>query len=697
MSESGLISVILPVYKVEKYIRDCLASLEKQTYKNIEVFCVDDCGNDNSIKIAEEFAQRDSRFKIIHNPHNLGIGPSRNQGLNNAKGEYIFFVDPDDYLTETALEDLYNNMQENNSDIVVTKAFAFADDDSQETLERTKSINFWLNKQPAENHKVDISNYTDAIFNFNCTIWGKLYRRDFFEKNNIRFINKKVVHEDNGFWLKICSCFPTLTYLDKVGLMYRIRKNATTDTINRKGNERKKYLQMRRNILDAFKFVKNHAPKEYRKELLIQIANSPEYSFYMESNIKFLYRFKWLKNQKYLYLFGMPLYTEKQKAEGVKKRKILGIVIKSMELEQIPVRVNLDNIELKPIDKKKDVICYSDNKDKNIKDELSFDNFCFYPAKGNFDNIIFNFASYQYIQDMNYEVFDVLNLKKHNKPFNLVYGSSNIWQSKYKKFQKEVINVFKSKLIKKCVILPSSFRDCPELLSVLDERFTVFCQDKISYDYCTNNNSKAKFMLAENMLMGANLDIFKTDFYNYKNIEKFNVKYKKALKVLTDRIYPFYKNKTMLTLNASNTHEYGYILYEQGKSKDFFDWATVLGSYCCDEGLTYSLAKLYVHIIDSFNSIVTDSINIAINALKLGKKVLLVKNENTLPVYNDTLKKFDNVLVTDIKHLREDAKKLSESIDSECVNSVVLPKDFNEFLYQYASFSNKYGFERRIW
>jgi len=704
MSESALISVILPIYKVEKYIRECLESLEKQTYKNIEVFCVDDCGNDNSIPIAEEFAQRDSRFKIIHNPHNLGIGPSRNQGLNNAKGEYIFFVDPDDYLKETALEDLYNNMQETNSDIVVTKAFAFADDDSKETTDRTKSINLWLNKKPANKHKVNVSNYTDAIFNFNCTIWGKLYRRSFFEKNNIRFINKKVVHEDNGFWLKICSCFPTLTYIDKVGLMYRIRKNATTDTINRKGNEHKKYVQMRRNILDAFKFVKKHAPKEYRKELLTQIANSPEYSFYMESNIKCLYRFKWLKNQKYIYLFGIPFYTEKQKGEGIKKRKILGIVIKEMELEQIPININFDEIKLEPITKKQDVNFKTYNNDKNIQSALNFDHFYFYPAKGDFDNLMFNCASYQYIQTMNYNVFDILKFKTYKEPFNMVYGSSNIWKAKYKKEQKDVLKVFKSPLIKKCVILPSSFNDCPELMSILDDRFTVFCQDKKSYDYCTGNNTKAQFILAENMLINANLDIFKTDFYNGKNIERFNSKEKSELKVLTDKIYPYYKEKTMMTLNAISkydTHKAGYLLYEskehEEKFPDVFDLATLLGSYCCDEGLTYTLGKLYMHVIDNFNLIVTDRVNIAITASKLGKKVLLLKNDDTSAIYNETLKNWKDIYITDEKNIETEAKKLSENQDSVCENSILLPKDFNEFLYQYASFMNKYGIEQRIW
>jgi len=101
------ISVILPVYNVEKYILRCLKSLEVQTFQDFEIIIVDDCGSDNSIAIAKEYTKNDNRVKIIYNHKNMGTYHARREGVENATGEYVVFLDPDDELDKYSLELIY--------------------------------------------------------------------------------------------------------------------------------------------------------------------------------------------------------------------------------------------------------------------------------------------------------------------------------------------------------------------------------------------------------------------------------------------------------------------------------------------------------------------------------------------------------------------------------------------------------------
>lgn len=115
-----MISIIIPVYKVEKYISRCLDSILSQTFQDFEIILINDQTPDNSIKIAEEYAQHDKRIRILHNEENSGAGWSRMVGYTHAKGEYITFCDPDDYLPENALEVLYEAItQDKDADICI--------------------------------------------------------------------------------------------------------------------------------------------------------------------------------------------------------------------------------------------------------------------------------------------------------------------------------------------------------------------------------------------------------------------------------------------------------------------------------------------------------------------------------------------------------------------------------------------------
>ena len=114
------VSIIVPVYNVEKYISRCLNSLINQTLDDIEIICVNDCSTDNSFETVKEYAVKDSRFVLIEHEINQGLGSARNSGIGIASGKYIIFIDSDDYIDTDYCEKLYNTAKKYDADIVVT-------------------------------------------------------------------------------------------------------------------------------------------------------------------------------------------------------------------------------------------------------------------------------------------------------------------------------------------------------------------------------------------------------------------------------------------------------------------------------------------------------------------------------------------------------------------------------------------------
>ena len=179
------ISIIIPVYNVEKYLNKCLNSVIEQTYKNIEVILIDDGSTDNSGKICDEYAKNDIRIKIIHQ-QNGGVSTARNNGLEHATGKYITFVDSDDYIEKEMIETMAKKIMKKNADIVIC---GVTDRDEENNI-----INQSLNK------KENVFNNIEAIKEmldeklFNCVCWAKLYKKELFR--NIKFNSKIRIAED---------------------------------------------------------------------------------------------------------------------------------------------------------------------------------------------------------------------------------------------------------------------------------------------------------------------------------------------------------------------------------------------------------------------------------------------------------------------------------------------------------------------
>ena len=216
-----LVSVIIPVYAVEAYLRRCLDSVIAQTYTNLEVICVNDCSPDSSAVILEEYAQKDPRFVIIQHKENKGQGAARNTGLDVAHGEYVYFLDSDDWLDTDYIDSMACAIEMSRAEIVLNTNIIKSDTHSQ----------FLPHLVPAANntHLPSKENISKIIWN----VWAHLYKRSFLRFHNIRFFENRAVLpcEDVGFQY-ISYAFADNIYVIRGGLYnYTVRKDNSTHTI----------------------------------------------------------------------------------------------------------------------------------------------------------------------------------------------------------------------------------------------------------------------------------------------------------------------------------------------------------------------------------------------------------------------------------------------------------------------------------
>ena len=215
------ISVIIPVYNVEKYLRECLDSVVNQTLRDIEIICVNDGSTDNSLEILKEYEKQDSRIKII-DKKNEGAGAARNLGLKSATGDYVIFFDSDDYMDITTLEKLYQNITDNNADISICKSYSFSNKNDK------KKIDWALINKLVNNKTVfppqEVNKY---IFQF-CVgwPWDKLYRKEFLLENKLQFQILKHT-EDTSFVLLSLVCAHKISLIENSLIYHRISRKTS--------------------------------------------------------------------------------------------------------------------------------------------------------------------------------------------------------------------------------------------------------------------------------------------------------------------------------------------------------------------------------------------------------------------------------------------------------------------------------------
>ena len=170
-----LISAIVPVYNVEKYLYRCVDSILKQTYENFELILIDDGSPDNCSQMCDELSEKDSRIKVIHQ-ENQGLSAARNSGIKIAKGNYLTFIDSDDWISNTMFEDLINLIKEKNADISICN-FIVTDGNA-----------IYKKNTKAEEKLYSKDEFMKIILRVNSNrcihyAWGKLYKKDVIDKN----------------------------------------------------------------------------------------------------------------------------------------------------------------------------------------------------------------------------------------------------------------------------------------------------------------------------------------------------------------------------------------------------------------------------------------------------------------------------------------------------------------------------------
>ncbi len=203
-----LVSIIVPVYNAEKYLHRCIQSMLDQTYSLLEIILIDDGSTDKSLEILYKYAKKDSRIKVIHQ-ENGGISMARNAGLRASTGEYITFLDNDDWLPLNAIEYLYKRMMETNAELVIGRFCRVLASGAK--LDSRKGTNLILRDD--KNKLADLLHTTEAP-------WCKLYRASILKTNDIEFPivykGNELINEDMIFLFRYMQCCSTIATTGKI-------------------------------------------------------------------------------------------------------------------------------------------------------------------------------------------------------------------------------------------------------------------------------------------------------------------------------------------------------------------------------------------------------------------------------------------------------------------------------------------------
>lgn len=222
--DNNKVSIIVPNYNTERYIEECLLSLINQTYKNCEIIIVDDCSTDKSIDICVSFEQRFSNVKLIKHKINKGIEQTRNDGINEASGEWIIFLDSDDTLELNAIELLLNINEFNNVDIIY---FAFALVNNNEIFQE---IHCKIESKKYNSFEFFNNLFSNIPISIISCIGNKLYRSSLIKKNNIAFDIKYKYNEDLVFAINMLQVANRIGYVDRALYKYLKRTDNSSSS-----------------------------------------------------------------------------------------------------------------------------------------------------------------------------------------------------------------------------------------------------------------------------------------------------------------------------------------------------------------------------------------------------------------------------------------------------------------------------------
>ena len=242
-----LISIIVPVYKVEKYLDKCVESIVNQTYKNLEIILVDDGSPDNCPKMCDDWAKKDKRIIVIHK-ENGGLSDARNAGMKIASGEYIAFVDSDDWIDNEYIQSMYEVAKKYDSKFVACN-IRLTDElgNSLKDEKNTGNVYQWSAHDTFKDHWEK----------FRATAWNKLYKKNLLDNECFK-VGK--FHEDEFFTYKIVDKAENVAYIDKTLYNYRQRSQSIMTTFSIK------HLDALEAYYDRIVLMKEKYPDLYVKD-----------------------------------------------------------------------------------------------------------------------------------------------------------------------------------------------------------------------------------------------------------------------------------------------------------------------------------------------------------------------------------------------------------------------------------------------
>ncbi|WMJ23072.1 glycosyltransferase family A protein [Paludicola sp. MB14-C6] len=250
------ITVVVPVYNTSAYLNKCLDSLLNQDFKDYEILVINDGSTDNSLEILKEYENKFSNKISLITGENRGISAVRNTGIMKSKGEYICFIDSDDYVESTYFSDLYSAITNENADVAVCDFYEWND------LENTKTTRI-----AGEFTNCKLQDKPSLLFEINSSPWNKLYRKNMLLENKIEFpLNLK--YEDAYFVLLALLKSNRIVKVNKPLVDYRVRENSETTNVNARVFDIFKILDL---VNDAFK--KDSSYNCYREALEFINAN----------------------------------------------------------------------------------------------------------------------------------------------------------------------------------------------------------------------------------------------------------------------------------------------------------------------------------------------------------------------------------------------------------------------------------------
>ena len=246
------VSIIIPFNNVEPYIEQCLSSVVNQTLKDIEIFCIDDASTDSSKEIVKRFMANDERIKLIEIKEKSGQGFARNRAIEIATGEYIGFVDSDDWVEKDMFEHLYNAAKENDNDITICQAREYDDINEKYILTDYYSL---TQLARMENRVFSPEDIKSELLDINVVLWNKIYKKTYLDEIGVKF-PEGFIYEDLPFFFSTFLPAKRVQIVWKNLYIYRVnRKNSTMQQFNNKILDRLPMVSLTYEKMKQFSFL----------------------------------------------------------------------------------------------------------------------------------------------------------------------------------------------------------------------------------------------------------------------------------------------------------------------------------------------------------------------------------------------------------------------------------------------------------